>query len=547
MRTISLSSSNENIPVAVDFVEKNLKELKVPKKDITRAMLLTEETVAEMITSCTDISDISISLKKRGRNSSIIIRAKGSEFHFENSFPEFGENLGLDTMDEDSKYAISKLILKSYENRFSTKYRNGVNTITISSGKAEQSNLKKCGIAIVLAIVCGLLFRYLAPEDVNNFLSTKILGTITTVFMNALKMVTGPLIFFSLAACIGSFTDMKLLGRIGGKVMGFYLFTTCIAITIGIALFNCFSSVKSGDLLPLISDSTVVEKEGISLVDSLINIVPDNFFGAFVNSNTLQILFLAILVGIAATKLGNSSLKVADFFDGANELFMKIATLITKGLPLIVFSSICSLILSVDVENIEVLGRIILTLTSGYLIILTFYTLSVSIMTRTNPFKYIKKVFPAWLNAFSLSSSNAAMPTTMHVCDQNLKISKKVFSFSIPLGATINMDGTSIAQTFVTLTLAVGFGINFTASEYVALIISVILLSMSAPGIPGAGIAMLSILASQFSIPAEGVALASSILILLDPISTSCNVCGDIAGTYIVASREGLINNDKEK
>lgn len=201
--------------------KKNLKELKVPKKDITRAMLLTEETVAGMITSCTDISDISISLKKRGRNSSIIIRAKGSEFHFENSFPEFGENLGLDT-------------------------------ITISSGKAEQSNLKKCGIAIVLAIVCGLLFRYLAPEDVNNFLSTKILGTITTVFMNALKMVTGPLIFFSLAACIGSFTDMKLLGRIGGKVMGFYLFTTCIAITIGIALFNCFSSVKSGDLLPLI-------------------------------------------------------------------------------------------------------------------------------------------------------------------------------------------------------------------------------------------------------------------------------------------------------
>lgn len=173
--------------------KKNLKELKVPKKDITRAMLLTEETVAGMITNCTDISDISISLKKRGRNSSIIIRAKGSEFHFENSFPEFDENLGLDT-------------------------------ITISSGKAEQSNLKKCGIAIVLAIVCGLLFRYLAPEDVNKFLSTKILGTITTVFMNALKMVTGPLIFFSLAACIGSFTDMKLLGRIGGKVMGFYLF-----------------------------------------------------------------------------------------------------------------------------------------------------------------------------------------------------------------------------------------------------------------------------------------------------------------------------------
>ncbi|MCR5128573.1 MAG: dicarboxylate/amino acid:cation symporter, partial [Lachnospiraceae bacterium] len=274
-------------------------------------------------------------------------------------------------------------------------------------------------------------------------------------------------------------------------------------------------------------------------------IVPDNFFGAFVNSSTLQLIFLGILIGGVVPHMGEKAEKVASFLSAANDLFLKVATTITKILPIAVFAFIGSMVLTMDVQVIRTLLSLFICILVGLLLMTAFYFTVVLVMTRSNPVDFARKVMPAWLNAFALSSSSASMPFTMNTCEKKLGISPKLFSFSIPLGATINMDGFVIVLTIAFLFLAKVFGVELHGGDIGTLMLTIILLSFGAPGMPGVGTVCMSVLLLQFHIPMEALTVFIGIDALTDPLGTANNVLGDIVGTYCIGKTSGLMADEK--
>lgn len=528
----------DSIPEIEREIEETLTARKIKRKAVLSTKLIAEETLSSVINGGYAESDIAVQFHKTAWKTDLNIRFKGPEFEIS------PEHTGLevsDGNDEMEQAFISNLILKSYSEKISTRYRNGINTITISADVSAQKNVIFCIYAILIASVIGVALRFLAPETVLTGINSYVLTPVTTMIMNVLKMLMVPIIFFSIASSMGMFKDIRDFGRMGIKTFSFYLFTTVVAVIVGFSAFTLMDPVETGALTYLNNDP-ITDVSKFSLISTIVNIVPNNFIASFYNADTLQIIFLAILTGICAMKTRKNSEKLTNGLASLNELFLRIAELTVKTLPLVVFTSICSMIITMDMQSITNLGTLMLLTLITTVAMNLFYLIVSSIKTRKPIIEIFKKAGPAWLNAFSLSSSNAAIPYSMDVCKKNLGVSPKVFSFSIPLGATINMDGGTILLTFSGLFLIKGFGLTMNPGDYVSFFAIIIMLAMGAPGIPGAGFMTLTILCQQFNVPASGVALLTPLLMITDPIITANNVMGDICGTICVAKSEKLID-----
>lgn len=525
------------IPEIEDYIESSLTACKIKRKDMLSAKLVAEETLSSVINGKAAESDLFVQCRKNAWKTEVVIKFKGPQFELS------ADNTGLDLAsdnDAEEQTIISNLILKSYSEKISTRYRNGMNAISIAADVSAQKNVIFCLYSILAACGVGLLLRFTAPESVLAVINNSILTPITTMIMNALKMLMVPIIFFSIASSMGMFKDIRDFGRMGIKVFSFYLFTTVVAAIVGFVSFKLMNPVEAGALTYLSSDP-ITNASDFSIIATIVNIVPSNFVASFYNANTLQVIFLAILTGICAMRTRKNSERLTNGLSSLNDLFLGIAELTVKALPLVVFTSITSMIITMDIQSMVNLGTLmILTLITSVIMNL-FYLIVCSIKTRKSPLEVFKKAWPAWLNAFSLSSSNAAIPYSMDICKKNLKVSPKVFSFSVPLGATINMDGGTIILTFSGLFLIKGFGFTMNPGDYISFFAIIIMLAMGAPGIPGAGFMTLTILCQQFNVPASGVALLTPLLMITDPIVTANNVMGDICGTMCVAKDEGLI------
>ena len=257
--------------------------------------------------------------------------------------------------------------------------------------------------------------------------------------------------------------------------------------------------------------------------------------------NTLQIIVIAVLIGLGAGKLGEKTDRVSNFLNNANELFLKVTGLITKFIPIMIFASITSLTISIDLEGLTTIIGFLIVVILAMMAMFVVYNIIVMISAKTSPIKYTKAAFSAWLNAFALVSSNGAISHTMDVCHKKLKISPKIYSFSIPLGATLNMDGSSIGFILYVLFFAKVFGITLGPGQLAMLVFMVIILSMGTPGVPGAAVISMSTLFAQFGIPIEALAIYIGLNAIIEPIATANNVFGDITGTYVVAKRYNLV------
>lgn len=548
MSSLKIPASLENIHQLTDFVKTELSTSKTTSRDVVKAMLLSEEIFVKLVENLSTDPDITEFITVRVTNflgtKRIVISAKGEKIA---AMIDSDIEQRISEMEATplAEAAIRNMIIASASEQFRQSYRNGVNRLTITVGESSQKGLLLTLTALVSAIVFGVLCRLILPAAAQNWLDTNILTTIKTMFLNALKMIMCPVIFFSIASCIGSFTDLTELGKIGGKVLLFYLFTTLIAILMGLGMFNLFAPGSFGEFSSLSSGTVTEETGSISLLNTLINIVPSNLISAFLSADTLQIIFLAILIGAAVGTLGRSQSKVAEFLTSANDLFLKVASIITKCIPVMVFVSITSLIISADLTKITSIGSFLLTVLIADAGMMIAYCMIVLLYTHTNPFIFLKNTLSAWINAFALRSSNASMAKTMEVCENNLHIEPRLYSFSIPLGATVNMDGLTVALTIGTLFLAKSFGIIMTTKEIFSLLITIVILSMGAPGIPGTSILCMSVLLAQYGIPMEALAVYISLESFLDPFSTANNVFGDMVGTYSVAKKNGYIKTQQ--
>lgn len=532
------SASLDALQDIENFIEGSLTAHKIKRKAMLSAKLISEETLTSVINGGYAESDISVGVRKTAWKTDVLLKFKGPRYELNAS------DTGLDLSegsDDETQGVISSLILKSYAEKISPSYRNGMNTITISAAVSSQRNIVFCLYAILFAVLIGVPLRLFASGAVLSVVTAYILSPVTTILMNALKMLMVPVIFFSIAASMSTFKDIKELGRIGAKVVGFYVFTTLIAIVISFGTFFCLNSIETG-AFSYLSDGLISETAEVSLLTTLINIVPTNIFASFHEGNTLQLIFLAIVLGMCAGRTGKYSDGLSRGINALNELFMKVAELVTQGLPIIVFCAITSMIITMDLDLMASIASVLGLMVIASIIMNLFYLTYSSLKMHKSPLEIIKKAGPGWLNAFSLSSSNASIPYSMEVCKNRLKISPKLYSFSIPLGATINMDGTTIMLVLFGLSLTKGFGITMNMGDYFSMISIIVILSMGTPGLPGAALMSFTIVCQSFNVPAAGVALLTPIMLLFDPLGTADNIFGDICGTYCVAHSEGLID-----
>lgn len=536
-----LTADYKGLSEALEIIKERLTKYKLHRKDIQKNILAAEEVMNALLEHAENAENIYLSIRRFLDEVSIEISMSGKEFQLEKELnpgtPINSEDLGVDT-----ERAIRGMILKSFLGDIKYRHRAGVNTIRIVVTRFKRASLYLTLGAIILAIGLGILVKSFVPETIYMPVNDNVLDPVKTIYMNALKMIVAPVVFFSIVSCIGHFSDLSELGRIGGKTIGMYLLTTIIATLLGTGVVYLLSPGVAGSF-NIESAGAAIETQtiDISFKDMLINIVPNNFFRPFLESQMLQLIFLAVLCGIAVGMIGKYSRVLNEFFTACNELFLKITSLIIKFMPVAVLCSILSMFFTTGTDALISILGILGTFVLAIIFMMVVYCLLILIFARLNPIKFLKKYSPTMLQVFSMGSSNAALPLNIEAC-KKLGVSQKVYSLSLPLGATMNMDGTCIYLSVFAFALARICGVTIPPAAIISVLISIIVLSVGAPGTPGSGLVCLSVLLTQLNVPIEALALVMGIDSIMGMMRCMSNCLGDTAVGTIVAKQEGLLD-----
>ena len=437
-------------------------------------------------------------------------------------------------------------LLKALRNNLSYYHRGTHNEVEFVAHKSRPQTLKVISIAFVAAIVVGLLLRFYGGAGLNDAVSTYVLTPLRTMFLNALKMLVVPVVFFAISSSVAGVSDIREYGRIGMKVFSFYTFTSFVAILVGYIVYQILQPGANVQLDMSAYTYSADSSTGISLLDSIVNIVPTSFVGAFTGTEMLQIIFLAILAGAAATMLdnGDDRQKVTEFLGLCNRFFLKVASIVMKTIPLATFCAMTLLVLTIDTSMVVALLKLVLGMFLGGVGMFLVYALLFMVFVRKNPLNFFKKCLPNFLLFITFCSTSAVMPQTLDTCTKRLGISPKISSFSMPLGSTINMDGACVYLTLSTLFLAAVYHVPVSVDMLLKLAVTIVILSMGAPPIAGAGFICLSILVLQIGVPIEGLGVLMGIDQIMSMLRTLINGTSDFVGTASVASTEKLIDYD---
>lgn len=375
-----------------------------------------------------------------------------------------------------------------------------------------------------------------------EFLVDGVFHVIGQIFIASLKMIVVPLVFVSLVLGTSSLSDPSKLGRLGGKSVGLYIFTTCVAITIAITFALL---VGPGDGVTMEASTSYMAKEAPSLADVIINMFPSNPIQAMASGNMLQVIVFSLLFGISMSLCGEAGKKLNGFFVDLNEVIMRLVIILMNLAPYGVFALMAKLFATIGFDTILNLAKYFLLVFFVLIFhLVVTYSVLLKAFTGLNPLIMFKKMRDAWAFAFSTSSSNATLPITVETATQKLGIKNSVASFTIPLGATINMDGTAIMQGVATVFIAQVFAQDLTTVDFLLVILTATLASIGTAGVPGVGLIMLAMVLQQVNLPVEGIALIIGVDRLLDMTRTVVNITGDCTVACIVAKSEGEMDVD---
>ena len=385
-------------------------------------------------------------------------------------------------------------------------------------------------IALLLGIIAGICLMK------NADIATSYIKPFGTIFLNLIKWVVTPLVFFSIMAGVISMRDIRKVGSIGVKTIVYYLITTSFAITIGLILANLFKGI-----FPVLqtSDLSYEASEPVNFMDTLVGIFPSNFLKPFVEANMLQIIVASILIGFALLlikdKHANLEFRLVDIL---NDTFLKAMELIVKLSPIGVFCLICPVVAENGPAVLGSLAKVLLVAFIGYILhAIIVYSISVRTLAGLSPLKFFKGMLPAIMFAFSSASSVGSLPINME-CAENLGADKDISSFVLPLGATINMDGTAIYQGVCAIFIASCFGISLTLPQMLSIILTATLASIGTAGVPGAGMVMLAMVLQSVGLPVEGIALVAGVDRIFDMGRTTVNIVGDASCAIVVSAME---------
>ncbi len=391
-------------------------------------------------------------------------------------------------------------------------------------------------IAFILAIILGIIFKE----------SIAVIAPLGDLFLRLIKFIIAPLILSTLVVGVASSGDPKQLGRIGLKTVVYYLLTTAVAIIIGLAVAFMMSPGKGVDVSLSESAPAKEAQESQSVVDTFLNIIPENPFEALASGNILQIIFFALFIGLAITFVGEKAQPVYRFFDGFAEVMYKITSIVMYVAPIGILGLVAPVIGEYGLSVLLPLLKVILAAVIACILHAAIvYSSAVRLYGKMNPITFFKGISPAALVAFSTASSAGTLPITLKNTQENLGVPKKISSFVLPLGATINMDGTAIYQGIAVVFIAQFYGLDLSFIQLLTVVVTTVLASIGTAGVPGAGLIMLTMVLSSVDMPLEGIALIAGVDRILDMFRTTLNVVGDASATVVISGSEKELPGQK--
>ena len=401
-------------------------------------------------------------------------------------------------------------------------------------------------IALLTGAVFGILIHYFIPEGYfrDTILINGIFYVLGNGFIRLMQMLVVPLVFCSLVCGAMAIGDTKTLGTVGVKTIIFYLITTALAVCLALSVASLINPGLG--MHETVSDtSAAVETTTINFADTLLNIIPKNIFNSLANGDMLPVIVFALFTGILLASMGNRVSTVVNFFSQFNDIMMEMTTAVMKVAPVGVFCLIAKTFAGIGfdafVPMLKYMGSVILALALQCFVV---YQVLLFLFTRLNPFRFIRKFFPVMTFAFSTSTSNATIPLSIDTLFKKIGVSKRISSFTIPLGATINMDGTSIMQGVAVIFIAQAYGIDLTPSALATVIATATVASIGTAGVPSVGLVTLSMVLTSVGLPTEGIALIMGIDRILDMLRTAVNITGDAVCTTIIARQQGAFKKE---
>jgi len=399
-------------------------------------------------------------------------------------------------------------------------------------------------LGMIVGIIVGLNINLMGLNEegsfVHEYVVTGLFLIMGKMFITALKMLVVPLVFFSLVTGVLGIGDIRALGKVGGKSFALYILTTAVAIAFAIGIA---ATVGIGEGVHIQNTLEFSAKAAPSLSSVFIDIIPSNVINAMALGKMLQVIFFSIIVGISIIMVGEKAEPVVELMEIGNEIMMKMVNIIMSVAPYAVFALLAKAIADLGLDLIvDLLGYVAVLVT--VLMVHLFVTLMIvlKLFSGMNPMIFIKKMRETQIFAFSTSSSNATIPVTLATVTNRLGVNNSVASFTVPFGATINMDGTAIMQGVATVFIANAYGVELGMSGYLTVILMSVLASIGTAGVPGVGLIMLSMVFTQVGLPMEGIGLVLGVDRLMDMIRTAVNVSGDATVSVIVAKSEGKLD-----
>ena len=399
-------------------------------------------------------------------------------------------------------------------------------------------------MGMLIGAIVGIIIQpFSSTPWIETYITEGLLYIIGSIFVTLMKMLVVPLVFVSIVCGTSNAADPKSLGRIGSKTLALYVITTAIAITLAVSIALLFSVGSGADIA--LSTNQFTARPPQSLTETLLSLFTSNPIDALAKGHMLQIIVFALLFGIAINLAKESGGPIKQWFENINEVIMALVSIVVALTPYGVFALIAKLVITTELSKFLYIFGYFFTV-FGVLLIHLFITNSILIgaFARLNPLKFFKKMLPVQLFAFSTASSNATLPVTLKTAKTEIGINNKIAGLTIPLGATINMDGTAIMQGVATVFISHAYNIDLSLSAYLTVILTATLSSIGTAGVPGIGLITLTLVLTQVGLPVEGIAMIIGIDRLLDMVRTAVNVTGDVSVTTLVAKTENQLDEN---
>ena len=516
-------------------VDDFLTALNISRKEHNRMSLTAEESL-NILLEHSQPGEVKVYLRKILGTASIEFRVPGKPFTFAENFAP----VTVDTDDDDAKIALQNLLLSAYGENLKFTHKNGCNAVRILVQKSPYTFLYQTLTAIFCAVVLSVICRSFVPENIYSALNYAVLEPVRSMFMNALKIVIAPIVFFSLVNSVSQFGGLSDIGKTGGKFMLLFLGMELVGCVLAGLVF--YGAGALGFPFTRLAGAGVVEASGtvLSFRNVIVNIVPSNFVRPFLEADMLQLMFLGMICGISAGMIGEYSKPLMELFKSCNELFMKMTSLLTKFIPFAVLCSIWSMVLTAGAGLLFSLAGIICIVLLGLVLILFVDCVRLR-FSGLSVMKFVRKYSSAMAHVFSTTSSVASLPENMKAAE-SLGIPQKIYSFALPLGVIFSKNGSIFYRALTAMFMAEVFGVEVSFGAVVSVLVSASIITLATPGVPGGAYIAFSALLAQMGVPAEALACIIGVDAVMDIFIAVINCFGVMVSSLSISKSEGILD-----